>query len=544
MGNKKQNVAPVSNDSGKKGVDKKINGTRLFLLIFAAVALVAIITAIIFAVVQNANNKLVDFENDDLSKYVSLSRDDYKSFDVTVNVDPVTDNAVENKIIQLLYKNRKDSEDMRFKQGETIRVGDTANIYYYGYTLDSDGNKVPFTGGCNFGSEKSTALGIGSGSFVEGFELGLIGKNQNDYATVTKSSATKATAEDTVFITYTAIYSDGTYEKDATALIDLTDEGIEEEWGEGFGLYLCSATVGTKVSKEFKRTYTDENGKTKSDIIYDVTVNAIVELGEGEPLTVEAYFPVGYTNTALAGKTAYFDVYIMTTQLYDTPEFNDEFVTGTLKYTAEELAEYEGETLADKYRSMIRAGLERDYGYAVDNAIESALWDVLMDKAEFKRLPENEVMAYYNGYVAEVESYYNYYAGTSQSTDLDTVACSYLQLDKGTDWRAYLRESAEESISQKLVFYYLLQLENIHPTDEEKQEMYDVLVDYYLEQYLVNYKVERSNYKTLEEYQHAVDGYRSTVLGNYGEDYFRENALFLAALEHLKQYANLIYVNN
>ncbi len=538
MGNKKEITASSGGTAVKKG-GKRINGTRLFLLIFAGLALISVVTAIVLALVNNARNKLVDYVNDDLSKYVSLSYGDYSSFDAHIIADPVTDEAIENKIIQLLYKHRKDSEDMKFKQGETIRVGDNANIYYYGYTLDKDGNKVAFTGGCNFGSEKSHSLGIGSGGFIQGFELGLIGKNQNDYATFKKSTETKVAAGNTVFITYTAINFDGTYEKDATALLDLSDKSTEEKWGEGFIEYLLDATVGTKISKEFKRTRTDANGKTGSDIICDVTVNSIIELGEGEPLTVETYFPVNYQSADLAGKTAYFDVYIMTTQLYDTPEFTDEFITEKLKYTPEELAEYEGATLTEKYRSKIRSELELRYSCAVDNSIEAGLWERLTAKAKIKRLPENEVFDFYNSYVTEIEGYYSYYSSSYAS--LDVAACDYLKLDKGSDWKAELRRMAEESISQKLMFYYLIQLEDIYPSAEAQKEKYDMLIEYYLLDYLEYYKVERSNYNSAEDYKKAIDNYRATVISSYGEEYFKENAVFLAALDELKQYANLIY---
>ena len=70
----------------------------------------------------------------------------------------------------MLFENKtKTNEDTKIVD-QPIKLGDSAFIYYTGY-LDGE----PFQGGSNADDEKPLELSIGSGSFIPGFEDGLIG---------------------------------------------------------------------------------------------------------------------------------------------------------------------------------------------------------------------------------------------------------------------------------------------------------------------------------------------------------------------------------
>jgi len=516
---------------------KKIDGTNLFLIIFAAVALVGIITALVLGIVSYAAKRPVDYMNDNLGKFVSLKESDYKSFDVLVNLDPVTDATVENEIIKILYKNRKET-DGKNNIGQTIKVGDTANIYYFGYTLDDEGNKVPFDGGCNFGSSV-TALGIGSGQMIPGFELALVGKNSADYATMTKKDSGTVEDGNLVYITYTVAYFDGTAKKDVTAMVDLSTD-VDATWGEGFKNYLIGATVGKKIEGSLTIDRTSENGTKQSDTYSDVTVTRIIEFSEGEPLTIDVKFPRPYTSSpALEGKAVKFDIYIVTSVSYDTPEFNDAFITDTLKVEADTLKDYEGATLAEKYKAMIRKGLEETYAANVDKFIEDAYWLHLLKVAKVKKLPESEVNNFYRGHYAEVENYYASYS--SYFKTLDEAARQYLGLSTGADWQAELMRKSASEVTEKILFYYIIREEGLIPSDEVYKEMYDKAFNAILDNYLKQYGVEREDYETDEEYEKQVDVYRSVVESTYGEDYFRESVYFDYAMDTFRTYANITY---
>ena len=252
--------------------EKGVNGTKIFLVIFAAIALAGIITASVFGVVGAIGKKPFDYEKASLNKYrkyIEISESEYKNYEVLINLDPVTDLAVQNEIIKLQYANRK-SGDGKNKIGQTIKVGDTANIYYYGYTLDENGAKVPFTGGSNF-SSSVTALGIGSGNMITGFELALVGKNSNDYRTMTKRTEGTVAANSLVTLSYDFVSFDGAPESGTTATIDLSED-VDAKYGEGFKDYIIGATIGEKITDPLYIDHVGTDGITRSDVYSNVKV--------------------------------------------------------------------------------------------------------------------------------------------------------------------------------------------------------------------------------------------------------------------------------
>ena len=97
--------------------------------------------------------------------YVKLG--DYKGLEVTLASTDVTDEEVEQQVETNLNNNDKSEE---IKEG-TVENGDVANIDYEGKL-----NGKAFDGGTAEGYD----LTIGSGSFIDGFEDGLIGKKIGD----------------------------------------------------------------------------------------------------------------------------------------------------------------------------------------------------------------------------------------------------------------------------------------------------------------------------------------------------------------------------
>ena len=215
----------------------------------------------------------VNFLEDDLSEYIEISEEYYKSFDVLVDPGRINMLEVENKIIQTLrsYKYSKEIEG-----DGVISVGDVAHIYYKGYYM-KDGEPYFFSGGDNTAEASPYALEIGSGGFILGFEYNLIGKNPADY-------------------------------------------------------------------------------------------------NEDNPLVVETFFPENYQAAELAGKTAYFIVTVAKLVEYDAPELNDAFVSEKLQLDEEDLKEYEGETLTEKYRSYVKEQVLIENGLDIDSLVMDALW--------------------------------------------------------------------------------------------------------------------------------------------------------------------------
>ncbi len=522
--------------------EKGLDATKIFLIVFAVIALVGIITASVFGVIGAINKKPFDYEGASLSKYrkyIEISESDYKNFEVLINLDPVTDLAIQNEIIKLQYANRK-SGDGKNKVGQTIKVGDTANIYYYGYTTDKNGAKVPFTGGTNF-SSSVTALGIGSGNMITGFELALVGKNSNDYRTMTKRTEGVVEENNLVTITYDFVSFDGAPQSGATATVDLAED-VDAKYGAGFKEYLLGATIGKKISEPLYIDHVGEDGNTRSDVYSDVKVVNVVDFSEGEPLTIEVTFPRPYTSSPdLEGKTVFFDIYIVTSVSYETPEFNDEFITETLKVTAEDLADYEGATLTEKYTSKIRADLEKTYEDNVNAAIETALWEHLRKVVTVKKLPEAEISLFYASYEKEINSYYSTYS--SYYSSFDQAARDYLQIGSTADWKAALLETSKKAVVDKLTFNYIAKAENLAPDEATLERLYNEMLQEMIDAYLEQYGIYRDNYDTEEAYNKEVDKYRELILTNYGEDYILENAKYEHIMKVLRTYATLTYAD-
>ena len=539
----KNNKAPKgANVNTGATVEAGVNGTKIFLVILAAIALIGILTAIGFGIAGNIAAKPIDYYNVKLKKlerYIEISPEDYKSFDVIINLDPVTDLAVENEILKLRYSYRE-ATDGKNKVGQVVKAGDTANIYYYGYTLDENGEKVPFSGNSNF-STSITSLGIGSGNMILGFELGLVDVNPADYRTMTKRTEGIIDGDNIITVTYDFVSFDGAIEKGVSATIDLSTD-VNAKYGDGFKEYL--------VGKEIGKTYTDEpllidrvgtDGVTRSDTYSNVKIANSIDFSEGETLTIDVTFPRPYKTSDLEGKSVKFDVYVITSVSYNTPEFNDEFITETLKVKAEDLAEYEGETLTEKYTAKIRAELQKTYEDNFNAAIEEALWNHYHKVVNVKKLPKGEVNTFYSNYENEINSYYTQYQ--SYYTSFDQAARDYLQIGSTADWRAALTERAEESVTEKLIFYYIARTENLLPSDEEKAAGYEDMFQEMLDAYLEQNKVNRDDFETEEKYNEEVEKYKSLILANYGEDYIMESVVFEHVMKTLRSYANIIYAD-
>ena len=526
---------------------KRLDATRIFLIVFAAVALVGILTSLVFALIPTfKKDKSLDYLKSDLSKYVYVPYDLYTGYTVTVDLPTVSDRDVEYEILKLLCTHKVTPETPVVNlPGVTVGAGDIANVYYRGYTLGEDGTKNYFDGGCNF-NDSIYALEIGSGTFIPGFEYNLVGKNQKDYATMTKITEGNTQPGDMVYLTYSVYYADGQASLSKSALVDLSDPNLDEKWGAGFSRYFSKVsgfTIGEQFAtgggEDIKLTVSTIKDTTGDDIYFDMSISSAYRISKDvEPLVVEAYFPYNYGDEALDGKTAYFEVYIKSVKDYEELEFNDEFITEKVKMTAEELASYDGENLAAKYKSYLKSTLEEKYQEDVRNVTESQFWKSVIAGSTFYKLPEKEVESAYNSYVSEIQ--YTYANGySSYYSSLDEFARAYLELSSGADWKATLRQDAEYSIKQKLAFYYIIREEKFIPNDAQYQELYDELFGEYLQEYLDYYGITEES----ENYELKLDTAKKEILSTYGESYWRESVYYEFAIYKILDRANLVYAN-
>ena len=127
------------------------------------------------------DTRIVSVAADEMEKYIKLG--EYKGLDVQEDVQEVTDADVETQIETNLSQNPVEVTD----ENAEVKEGDVVNIDYEG---KKDG--VAFEGGTAEGFD----LTIGSGSFIDGFEDGLIGAKKGEIRNLNLTFPENYQAED------------------------------------------------------------------------------------------------------------------------------------------------------------------------------------------------------------------------------------------------------------------------------------------------------------------------------------------------------------
>ena len=102
---------------------------------------------------------------------VTIDKKDYTDLTLTIpNSYRVTEEDVKDYVENIRFQYRTAVNGTNTVKDKALALGDDAFIYYKGYV---DGKE--FDGGSNWDDEKPYQLGLGSGSFIPGFEEALVG---------------------------------------------------------------------------------------------------------------------------------------------------------------------------------------------------------------------------------------------------------------------------------------------------------------------------------------------------------------------------------
>ena len=549
--NQKQETAPAV-------AKRKLSTQAIVLIVVGAIILGIIATALgMWLATKMDDDSDFDYLTSDLSKYIYISEDKYKNYTLDLDIAKPHDIDVDVAILYILNekKNTTPLYDGVYKTNISITAGDQVKIWYRGYMLDEDGKEVHYDSMCNYSATSATSLVIGSGSFVPGFELDLVGKNPSDYARFKKITEGTITESDIAYVSFSRLIEGGDAKEDTVSetcvRIDFTDPDLDKTYGTGFEAAILGATVG---SEKFSFNATIDGEKYTYS---DVTVDFITNFERDNHITVKTYFPYDYGATALRNATVYFDVYVEGVQVYETPEFNDEFVTEMLSEsdaitTLEELEKYEGSSLVEKYYAFANEYLMENYEQSYKDLVEEEMWDYYLSEGvvEIKKYPKNKVNEIYYEYRDDVlyqyetsgGSIYNQYTGEYEACDnIDDFANIYLGIQYSTnpDWNATLYTMSQNLVEERLILYYIMRQENLIPTEEELNAKYDEITKEYLDEYMVQYLESIGKKKddyTEAEYDELVEE-RSVVLFNYfDDDYFYETAYYEIGLETFRTY--------
>ena len=112
-----------------------------------------------------------DYMDAEVAPDVTIDRADYTNLTLTIpDSYRVDDDDVQAYIQNIRFQYRTAVNGTTMVKDKPLAMGDDAYIYYQGFI---DG--VAFDGGSNWDDEAPHTLGLGSGSFIEGFEEGLVG---------------------------------------------------------------------------------------------------------------------------------------------------------------------------------------------------------------------------------------------------------------------------------------------------------------------------------------------------------------------------------
>lgn len=182
--------------------------------------------------------------------------------------------------------------------------------------------------------------------------------------------------------------------------------------------------------------------------------DALIGHNIGETVTFDLTFADDYYNSDLAGHLVTFEVKLNFILVVTPAELNDQF-----------LADNTDCTTIDEWRAMIKTELEEEAQSSNESEITNNLWTMVLDNAEVLAYPSGPVTYYENEYV----TYFTSQATTYGYTDLESFVTEYLGATMD-EFNSASESYAQDTVKEDLVFYSIVNAENITLTDLEYLE--------------------------------------------------------------------------
>ena len=286
--------------------------------------------------------------------YGSVTLGDYKGVDVEVHDVNVTDDEVQSYVDSLVSYNPVMKEVDR-----AAKDGDTVNIDYVG---KKDG--VAFEGG----TAQDYDLTLGSGTFIDGFESGLIGVKKGDKIDLN--------------LTFPEQYGNAdlagqavVFEVTVNAVKESTDAKLNDEWVENYsgGDQTTVAEFLDETKKEMQeQREQSEHTIELNSLISTVMENANFEVNP-EAIEYEAQKMMQSSQQSLAQYGIDLDSYLsmvgMTKEDYEAQMRSNGEEYAKMKMLVQEIAAKEG---LDQLTEADYKAIEQQYGYSKQMLIQMA----------------------------------------------------------------------------------------------------------------------------------------------------------------------------
>ena len=179
--------------------------------------------------------------------------------------------------------------------------------------------------------------------------------------------------------------------------------------------------------------------------------DAIIGMTPGETKTVNVTFPESYRNETLRGKTAEFEVALLSIINIEYPEITDELVQTYTDYNT-----------VDELTAAVKESLSESLNKAKENAIYDNIMSQIIDSSEYVSFPEDTINDLVNTAIASVEL--NADSANMPLEDYIKTATSYGTVDL---LKADTLKSAESYMMVRMAICEIARRENITATPEE-----------------------------------------------------------------------------
>ena len=357
-----------------------------------------------------------------VSDYLKIEDDEYLNMAVQVApAQQVTDEEIDSEIADSFYY-LEDYDDLVIKKTEgTVQDGDNVNIDYTG---KKDGEA--FEGGTAEGQD----LVIGSGSFIEGFEEGLIGKEIGSTVDLNLTfpedyGVEELNGADVVFTVKINYVSE---------MPEITDE-IAEKLSDGE--YKTVEDYRESIRAELQSGYDDDQDSQIANEIM-TKLNELYPIGEYPQANVD------YNVDMILSQyiTPYASMYGMSTEDFVQAAYGmsyDDFMAQQLVPSAQQtvaqeivlgaIAEKEGITMTEEELQERLQGYADQYGVTVEdvtqgqdmgfiraNELNQKVMDWLREKVTIEEITETEAETEADVFSAQTE------AETAVQTEAETAA--------------------------------------------------------------------------------------------------------------------------
>lgn len=252
----------------------------------------------------------------------------------------------------------------------------------------------------------------------------------------------------------------------------LVTEGVVEEWD-----YVEISFVGKLNGEVF------EGGSSTANVGMIVNdhdsgyipgfASGIIGAKIGETVNVPVTFPTDY-NEALAGKEAVFEITVYGKRVFDIKPEHIEKLTGGDYKNLDDFMVYYKEYLSDLNESELLS------------QVSDKIAETLLEKATVYSYPNEQYLYYYQSNVSYM---------TLQAEKLGMTYEAYMTATGENE--ATLRATAEKSVLEDMIVYYILESEGKSYTDDE----YNKALDYYIEYYnSYGYNYNRESIEAMFEY--------------------------------------------